>query len=50
MYEQQNTTIDHEKRIKYLEQEIAKLQMLMDDMKIELKMTQADLKMMQSGK
>ena len=43
MYEQQNITIDHEKRIKYLELEIDRLRLLMNDMQI-------DLKMMQSGK
>ena len=40
MYEQQNITNNHEKRIEYLEQELAKLRMLMDDMKIDLKMMQ----------
>ena len=40
MYEQENTTNNHEKRIKYLEQELAKLRMLMDDVKIDLKMMQ----------
>ena len=40
MYEQENTINNHEKRIEYLEQELAKLRMLMDDMKIDLKMMQ----------
>ena len=43
MYEQENTIINHEKRIEYLEQELSKLRMLMDDMKI-------DVQMMQKGK
>lgn len=40
MHEQQNIATDHEKRIAYLEQEIIKLRMLMDDMKIDLQMMQ----------
>ena len=43
MYAQQNITNEHEKRIAYLEQEIEKLRMVVDDMKI-------DIKMMQGGK
>ena len=40
MFNQQNVTNEHEKRIDYLEQEIAKLRMVVDDMKIDIKMMQ----------
>lgn len=40
MYEQQNIIYEHDKRIEYLEQELEKLRMFIDDMKIDLKMLQ----------
>lgn len=40
MFEQQNKTIDHEKRIAYLEQEVVKLRRFIDDIKIDIEMMQ----------
>lgn len=42
MYEQQNITNEHEKRIDYLEQELAKLRMIIEDMKIDVSMALHD--------
>lgn len=38
MHEQENKTIDHQKRIEYLEQELEKLRLIIDDLKIDVKM------------